>query len=117
MGKSLGSIIRELRQEKDISLREFAKMLGNISAAHISDIELGRRFPSEDLLAKIATLLDRPIEELRGYDSRVPIDELKKVAEMDPAFGFALRKLANKKVSAEEIMELVRRKPPREQKE
>jgi transcriptional regulator with XRE-family HTH domain len=114
MEKPLGARIRELRQMKDISLREFAKKLGNMSAAHISDIELGRRYPSEDLLGKISVLLNEPIEDLRCYDPRVPVEELKKLAVLEPAFGFALRKLANKKISPDEILRLAENKPPRE---
>jgi transcriptional regulator with XRE-family HTH domain len=105
--------MRELRNEKDFSLREFARKL-DISAAHVSDIELGRRHPSEDLLAKIAELLDEPIEKLRTYDSRVPLEELKKLTELEPAFGFALRKLAHKNISPNDILKLASRKPPRE---
>jgi len=113
MNKSLGDRIRELRNKKDISLREFAKKLEH-SAAHISDIELGRRHPSESLFEKISALLGEPVEKLRTYDSRVPIEELKKLTELEPAFGFALRKLAHKKISADDILRLASRKPPRE---
>ncbi len=95
-------------------MREFAKKLDH-SAAHISDIELGRRHPSESLLGRIAALLGEPVEELRTYDSRVPIEELKKLTEQEPAFGFALRKLAHKKISAEDILKLASKKPPREE--
>jgi transcriptional regulator with XRE-family HTH domain len=115
MEKTLGEIIRELREEKDLSLREFAKDLGNISAAHISDIELGRRYPSGELLAKIAALLGVAEEDLKRYDSRPPVEDLKRISERDPAFGFALRKLVDKQVTAEELLKLARRKPDRGQ--
>lgn len=39
--KTLGQRIRELRETKDLSLREFAKQLGDLSAAFLSDVELG----------------------------------------------------------------------------
>jgi transcriptional regulator with XRE-family HTH domain len=107
MTKTLGIRIRELRSEVDISLREFAKKLGDISPAHISDIELGRRFPSPELLNKMAAVLQVTVEELQQYDSRPPVEDLKRRIEHDPAFGFALRKLVDKKVSAEDIMKLV----------
>ena len=113
MSKSLGERIRELRLAKDISLREFAKKIGN-SAAHVSDIELGRRYPSEEVLEAIAEFLKVPVEELRSYDSRVPVEELKKLIAMEPAFGFALRKLAGTNVTAEEILSLAGKKKARE---
>ena len=103
--KTLGQRIRELREEKDLSLREFAKKL-NCSAPFISDIELGRRFPSDDVLEAMAKILIVAIDELRGYDTRVPISELKKLALSSPAYGIALRKLADKKISPEEIIRI-----------
>jgi transcriptional regulator with XRE-family HTH domain len=107
MSTSFGARIRQLREEKDISLREFAKRLGEISAAHVSDIELGRRFPSPALLQKMASVLRVPLGELEQYDSRAPVDEIKRRAASDPAFGFALRKLVDRNLSAEEIIRLL----------
>lgn len=114
MAPTLGSKIRELREKLDISLREFARKLDGVSAAHVSDIELGRRFPSDQLLEKMASLLRVSIDELRQYDNRPPIDELKRLASADPAFGFALRKLVDKNVTSDDIMKLARNKRNRE---
>ena len=113
MKKTLGGRIRELREEKDFSLREFAKKVGGISAAHISDIELGKRFPSDALLRKIAMLLEVPVEELQQYDNRAPVEDIKRLSEADPAFGFALRKLVEKEVTPEVILKLTQAKPDR----
>ena len=98
MNITLGDKIRELRDKKDMSLRDFAKRLGDVSAAHISDIELGRRYPSDSLLNKIASLLDVSVEELKKFDSRAPVDEIKRLVQSDPAFGFAFRTLVDKKI-------------------
>src|SRR5229473_3346001 len=100
MPKTLGQRIRELRDEKDYSLREFADKLDGISAAHISDIELGRRYPSEDLLKKMADKLGTTVDDLRSYDSRAPVEDLKRMSESDATFGLALRKLVDKEVTA-----------------
>ena len=54
--KTLGEKIRELREERDLSLRELAKKL-NLSAAFLSDIELGRRNPSDKVLSDLAKLI------------------------------------------------------------
>lgn len=112
MSNSLGDRIRELRQAQDISLREFAKKIGN-SAAHVSDIELGRRYPSDEVLKAIASILKVPVEDLRAYDSRVPVEELRKLIAVQPALGFALRKLAGTNVTADEILQLAKRKKSR----
>lgn len=110
---TLGSRIRELREERDLSLRELARKLGNVTGAHLSDIELGRRFPSDELLKRLAVPLGTTLEELQRYDSRPPVEDMKRITEANPAFGFALRSLIKKNVSAEEIMDLTKRKPDR----
>lgn len=112
MQKTLGQRIRELRGHKDISLREFAKTLG-VTAAHLSDIELGQRFPSEPLLAKLASELRVSIEDLQKYDNRVPLEDIKRLVQSDPAFGFALRTMIDKDVSAEDLRRISKDKPDR----
>src|SRR5260370_42315585 len=57
IGISLGQRIHELRDKADLSLRGLAKRIG-ISSPFLSDIELGRRFPSEEILAKLAGALE-----------------------------------------------------------
>jgi len=48
---SLGQWLHELRDKADLSLRELARKVG-ISSPFLSDIDLGRIFPSEEILAK-----------------------------------------------------------------
>ena len=107
--KTLGQRIRALRVEKSLSLREFAKRL-NLSAPFVSDIELGRRDPSEDVLERMAEAFGIPPKELRSYDVRVPIFELKKLAQSNPAYAIVLRMLADRKISPEEIIDLAEKK-------
>lgn len=90
-----------------MSLREFAKKLSDTSPAHISDIELGRRNPSEPLLNQIAKLLRVPLEELQKLDSRPPVDELRRASEIDPQLGFALRKMIDHDISGEDLLRLL----------
>lgn len=106
MIKSLGEHIRGLRDAQDVSLREFARKL-KITAAHLSDVELGRRFPSDALLEAIARGLGVPFDELQAHDSRPPVEDLKRRAEADPSFGFALRKLVEHEISTEELLRLI----------
>lgn len=104
--KTLGERMRELRLERDFSLREFARDL-EVSAAFLSDIELGRRYPSGDLLSTIARKLRTPVEELRALDHRASIDELRRRATVDPQYAFALRKMVEKNLTPDEILGLV----------
>ncbi|MBI4220654.1 MAG: helix-turn-helix transcriptional regulator [Chloroflexi bacterium] len=111
--KTLGERIRELREAKDLSLREFAKKLGGLSAAFLSDVELGRRHPSDAVLADMARVLGTTVADLKQHDSRPPVEELKRLSSADPAFGFAFRKLVDKDVSPEELMKFLEKHPDR----
>lgn len=55
-GPPLGATIRKLRLKADITLRELARRV-EISASHLSDIEHGRRMPSDEALQRIANEL------------------------------------------------------------
>lgn len=92
-----------------MSLREFAKKLG-CSPAFISDIELGRRHPSDKVLSEMARILKVKVEELRGMDLRAPIDEIKRITQDDPTFALAFRTVIDKNISANDLLEFVRKK-------
>src|SRR5437879_9838472 len=116
MIRTLGERIRELRGVKDFSLREFAKKLGGLSAAFLSDVELGRGHPSYAVLASMARVLDTTVDELKQHDSRPPVEELKRLSSKDPALGFAFRKFVDKDVSAQELMKFLEKQPNRQKK-
>jgi transcriptional regulator with XRE-family HTH domain len=101
----LGQRIRELRDERDLSLRELAKKL-ECSAAFLSDIELGRRYPSEKSLKDLARILNVPLHELKAHDSRPPIEEMKRLTASDPLYAVAFRTVLDRKFSAEELLKL-----------
>lgn len=107
--EGIGPFIRRRRDELDLSLRELAKRL-DCSPAFISDIELGRRHPSDKVLSEIARILKVKIEELRGMDVRPPIDEIRRVTHDDPTFALAFRTVIDKKISADELLEFVKKK-------
>jgi transcriptional regulator with XRE-family HTH domain len=110
--ESLGQYMRRRRDELDLSLREFAKRL-DCSPAFISDIELGRRHPSDKVLGDMARILGVTVDTLRALDSRAPIDEIKRLTQSDPRFALAFRTMIDKKVSAEELLQLANKKGDR----
>lgn len=101
--------MRRRRDELDISLRELAKRL-DCSPAFISDIELGRRYPSEKVLAEIAHVLKVKVEEIRALDVRAPIEDIKRITHNDPTFALAFRTVIDKKITADELLELLKQK-------
>jgi transcriptional regulator with XRE-family HTH domain len=109
----LGEYIRELREKHDVSLRELAKTL-ELSPAFISDIELGRRFPSEEVLADIAKALKTTIKDLEAHDLRPPIEEIKKAAASDPNYAIALR--AALTFSSEDLMSMLNALPEKKRR-
>jgi transcriptional regulator with XRE-family HTH domain len=111
--KTLGQVLRELREKEDLALREAAREIG-ISAPFLSDIELGRRYPSDDVLAKLAKRFKVPMEQLREYDTRESIGSLRELVTNDPSWGFAFRTMAEKakegKISPEELLRKIKEK-------
>ncbi|MGA8810708.1 MAG: helix-turn-helix transcriptional regulator [Thermoanaerobaculia bacterium] len=91
--KTLGERIKELRDKADLSLRDLGKEAGGLSPVFLSDIELGRRFPSEEALTQIARALKTTLADLRQYDTRPPIEEMKRRTAENPALGVAFRRI------------------------
>lgn len=92
---TFGEKLRQLREEHDLSLRELASKIG-VSAAFLSDVELGRRFPSEAKLALLAEQLKVSVDELREFDFRDEAESIRKMMFADPAAGVAFRTVAEK---------------------
>lgn len=92
--KPIGETLRQRRVEAlDKSLREMAKVL-DIAPAHLTDVELGRRTPSEALLLRISVAYGITVAELRAGWSR-PDAIVSEVASQDA-------------VTAEKVPELLR---------
>lgn len=93
-----------------MSLRELSNKVGDASAAFLSDVELGRRYPSEKTLTNLAAALGTTLDDLQKYDSRAPVDEFKRIAQSNPALGFAFRKMAE--MPQEDLTELLKELMP-----
>lgn len=91
---TFGQILRELRNDQDLSLRDLAGKVQK-SAAFLSDLEKGSRFPSEDLLAQFARIFGKSVEELKSYDHRPPTDEIRELVQSNAQYGYAFRKVVD----------------------
>jgi len=94
LASTMGKRLRELRERAGFSLREVAKA-AEISAPFLSDVELGRRFPTNEKLALIAQKLRTPADELKKHDHRSALADLKRLAEGSPILGAAVRALVD----------------------
>jgi transcriptional regulator with XRE-family HTH domain len=113
--KTLGQRMRELREEKNVSLRELARKI-RVSAPFLSDVELGRRYPTDKIVASIAEALEVPLDNLRAYDTRPPIEDFKRLASSNPQYAFAFRQVMDKKISPEDLIKFAEKKAYRKKK-
>ena len=90
---ALGEKIKELRMATGISLRQFAVSI-NITPPFLSDIELGRRFPSDDVLREISKALKADFTELKKLDVRESVSEVRRMVNENAAWGLAFRTVA-----------------------
>lgn len=109
---SLGKRIRELRDGRDLSLRGFASKVG-VSAPFVSDVELGRRYPSEKLLQLMATVLGVTVDDLKAHDTRAPVEEMKQRVAANPRYALAFRTLMDRNLTPEELLDIANRKKPK----
>ncbi|MCC6962540.1 MAG: helix-turn-helix domain-containing protein [candidate division Zixibacteria bacterium] len=110
MGKKLSEEIRDLRRAAGFTLRDFGRRT-NISAAHLSDIEHGRRLPSDEYLLRIAKALHHvggSYEHLKSLDARLD-PELSEWVSANPEVGQMLREARSSKRDPKEILERLRK--------
>ena len=103
--QTLGEQIRTLREARHLSYRTFASQT-NLSTGFLSDLELGRRYPSKKTLSAIATTLQTDFDELMNYHPRPVIEALTKRLYQDPKMIFALRRILEENISADELIAL-----------
>jgi len=103
---TLGEYLRQLRDRHDLSLRELGAKT-HVSAAFLSDIELGRRYPSPKVLALLAKALGTTIEDLSEHDTRPPLEELRRLANANPSYAIALRRFAER---PDELLKIANKK-------
>lgn len=108
--KTLGEFIRSKRDEADLSLRELAREL-EITPPFLSDIELGKRYPSEPVMEKLANYFKVTIEHLKQYDHRESLSDLKRLLEqsnnLNLAFRTAIEEVKDGRISPEQLAERI----------
>lgn len=114
--KTLGERIRELREERDLSLRELAAKI-EVSAAFMSDVELGRRHPSDKHMVAVARALGTTLEELQEHDTRPPIREFRRATISNPEYGFAFRQVLDKNISSKDLLEFIRQQDEKQRED
>ena len=88
--ETIGQFIREKRNARGLSLRRLALQAG-ITPPFLSDIERGRRFPSEKSRAKLAPLLGVEKGDLDLFDFRKDIPAMIELLQTYPDIQAAFR--------------------------
>ena len=103
--RSLGEQIHDARIEHKLSLRGLA---GKIERApsYINDIEHGRRIPSEEVLARIATELNLNIDLLLAAAGRVSGGSQSYLQE-NPTAGVLFRRVSDAALSHQDLAKLL----------
>jgi transcriptional regulator with XRE-family HTH domain len=106
--QTLGQHLRELREKNHISLRGLASRV-RITPPYLSDIELGRRHPSDRVLADLARALRTSVEDLRRHDPKALLDDIRQRLDHDAGYGQALRRVLNKCTTADDLLRMLER--------
>lgn len=69
MGQQLGKFIKNVRREKKVAIKALSTATG-ISKSYLEYIESGAREPQVEMLAKIAVVLDMPLEKMLDIQKR-----------------------------------------------
>ena len=102
--RTFGDLIREARVARDLSLRELARQL-NIAPSYLSDIENGRRIPSEEVTRALCQVLELNFDELMAVAGRVGLDT-ERYLRQTPAAGALFRKISEGRLSDIELRRL-----------
>ena len=103
---TLGEVIRNARLATERSLREFARAL-EITPSYQSDIENDRRVPSEEVLKKIAGLLNLDYEELMARAGRFG-EDAERYLRRHPTAGALFRKLSETNAPEDVLRKMLR---------
>jgi len=87
--------VRELRNKRDLSIRELAKLIER-SPSMISEIEAGNRFPSEDMMGVLSRALRCTVDDLRQHDWRPRKREVNELVANNPDLGWVFRTVVDK---------------------
>ena len=104
--KSLGDLIREARTPKG-SLRDFAKKL-DITPSYLSDIENDRRIPAEEVLRRIAELLELKFDVLMAKAGRFG-EDADRYMRKHPTVGVLFRQLSESNLADDDLAKLLKK--------
>lgn len=109
--RSLGQVIRDQRELAELSMRQFASMVG-ISNPYLSQIERGLREPSERVLHAIAENLQLSADLLAGAGGKDGPNPVVEAISADPDLTAAQRRALLETYEAYREVTVLRRRRP-----
>jgi transcriptional regulator with XRE-family HTH domain len=115
--ETVGDRLRVGRARKRLTLRKTAETVG-VSASYLSDIENGRKIPSEEVVRAVAKALDLDADDLMAAAGRMG-EEADDYIRANPEAGILFRRLSQSGVGSEGLRRLIEQVPdlPREPRE
>ena len=95
--KTCGELIREARQAQGYSVRFVAREV-DLAASYLSDIELGRRIPSEKVIHQLCSLLGMDFDVLMQKAGRIG-EDAETYLKSSALVGRLLRQMAQEQVN------------------
>ena len=95
--KTCGELIREARQAQGYSVRFVAREV-ELAASYLSDIELGRRIPSEKVIHQLCSLLGMDFDVLMQKAGRMG-EDTETYLKSSALVGRLLRQMAQEQVN------------------
>lgn len=107
MKDTFGGRVRRKRTELKLGLRETAAKVG-ISPTYLSRIETmeEKSQPAEEVIRKLANLLNDDFDELMSLAGRIP-EDVEDVIKADPTMPAFLRTAREQNLSGEDLMKLL----------
>ena len=109
--KTCGELIREARQSQGYSVRFVAREV-DLAASYLSDIELGRRLPSEKVIHQLCSLLGMDFDVLMQKAGRIG-EDAETYLKSSALVGRLLRQMAQEQVNEDGLRLLLSQPSPR----
>ncbi len=90
--ETIGDRLRVGRARKRLTLRQTATAIGR-TASYLSDIENGRRTPSEDVVVALARVLELDVDDLMAAAGRIG-EDADHYLRQNPEAGILFRRLS-----------------------
>lgn len=107
--ETIGDRLRVGRARKRMTLRQTAVEVG-VSASYLSDIENGRKVPSEEVVLGLAKALNLDVDDLLAASGRIG-EKADEYIRANPDAGVLFRRLSQYQVGPEGLRRLIEQVP------